>query len=45
MQHIKKNIVDYIKSNSALCDLDFFAVYVTIIELIKDGKMEFPNGV
>jgi hypothetical protein len=33
------NISDYIKSNKKLKSLDFFTVYLTIIELVKDGKI------
>lgn len=33
------NISDYIKSNKKLKSLDFLTVYLTIIELIKDGKI------
>lgn len=34
------NISAYIKSNKKLKCLDFLTVYLTIIELIKDGKIE-----
>lgn len=33
------NISEYIKSNKKLKRLDFLTVYLTIIELIKDGKI------
>ena len=39
------NISDYIKSNKNLKSLDFLTVYLTIIELIKDGKIELENNV
>ena len=39
------NISDYIKSNKKLKSLDFLTVYLTIIELIKDGKIELKNNV
>lgn len=34
------DISAYIKSNKNLKCLDFLTVYLTIIELIKDGKIE-----
>lgn len=37
------NISDYIKSSKKLKSLDFLTVYLTIIELIKDGKIELKN--
>ena len=37
------NISDYIKSNQKLKSLDFLTVYLTIIELIKDGKIELKK--
>ena len=39
------NISNYIKSNKKLKSLDFLTVYLTIIELIKDGKIELTNNV
>lgn len=39
------NISDYIKSKPALKGLDFLTVYLTIIELIKDGKIELKQNV
>lgn len=36
-------ISKYIHSNKELSDLDFSTVYTTIIELIKDGKMEWAH--
>ena len=39
------NISDYIKSNKNLKSLDFLTVYLTIIELIKDGKVELKQNV
>ena len=39
------NISDYIKSNKKLKTLDFLTVYLTIIELVKDGKIELENNV
>lgn len=34
------DIREYIKSNENLKTLDFLAVYLTIVELIKDGKID-----
>lgn len=34
-----ENISKYIKSNKKLKNLDFLTVYLTIVELIKDGKV------
>lgn len=42
---IKFNIAEYIKSNETLQRLDFFTAYITIIELIKDGKIEISENV
>ena len=39
------NISEYIKSNKKLKSLDFLTVYLTIIELIKDGKVELKQNV
>ena len=39
------NISEYIKSNKKLKSLDFLFVYLTIIELVKDGKIELENNV
>ena len=39
------NISEYIKSNETLKRLDFLVVYMTIVELIKDGKIELKNNV
>ena len=39
------NISEYIKSKPALKRLDFLTVYLTIIELVKDGKIELENNV
>lgn len=39
------DISEYIKSNKKLKYLDFLTVYLTIIELIKDGKIELENNV
>ena len=33
------NISDYIKSNKKLKSLDFLTVYLTIVELVKDGQI------
>lgn len=33
------NISEYIKSNAKLKKMDFLTVYSTILELIKDGKI------
>ena len=37
------NISEYIKSNKKLKELDFMVVYMTIVELAKDGKVELKN--
>ena len=39
------NISDYIKSNKKLKSLDFLTVYLTIIELVKDGQIELKTNV
>lgn len=39
------NISDYIKSNKKLKTLDFLTVYLTIIELVKDGKIKLTDNV
>lgn len=39
------NICKYIKNNEELKNLDFLTVYLTIVELLKDGKMEFDCDV
>ena len=39
------NISEYIKSKPALNRLDFLTVYLTIIELVKDGKIELKQNV
>ena len=39
------NISDYIKSNKKLKSLDFLTVYLTIIELVKDGQIELKSNV
>lgn len=39
------NICKYIKSNKTLKHLDFMTVYLTIVELIKDGKLEIKKDV
>ena len=39
------NIPNYIKSNSKLKTLDFLTVYLTIVELVKDGKLELTEDV
>lgn len=39
------NIKNYIQSNESLRELDFLTVYLTIIELIKGGKMEYEPDV
>ena len=38
-------ISTYIKSNKKLKDLDFLTVYLTIIELVKDGQIELKYNV
>lgn len=42
---IMSNISDYIKSNKKLKSLDFLTVYLTIIELVKDGQIELKQNV
>lgn len=39
------DISAYIKSNKKLKSLDFLTVYLTIIELIKDGQIELKQNV
>jgi hypothetical protein len=39
------DISNYIKSNPALRRMDFLTVYLTIIELVKDGQIELKNNV
>lgn len=39
------DISEYIKTNKQLKNLDFLTVYLTIIELIKDGKIELEKNV
>lgn len=39
------NICKYIKENETLKDLDFMTVYLTIVELCKDGKLEMNQNV
>ena len=39
------NISDYIKSKKKLKSLDFLTVYLTIIELVKDGQIELKSNV
>ena len=34
------NIADYIKRNKKLNKLDFLTVYLTIVELVKDGQID-----
>ena len=38
-----QNISNYIKSNKKLKTLDFLTVYLTIIELVKDGQIELKD--
>ena len=33
------NIAEYIKTNKQLKTLEFLTVYLTIVELVKDGKV------
>ena len=42
---LMSNISNYIKSNKKLKSLDFLTVYLTIIELIKDGQIELSKNV
>ena len=35
------NISQYIKSNKELSKMDFMTVYSTIIELLKDNRLEW----
>ena len=37
------NICKYIKENETLKNFDFMTVYLTIVELVKDGKMEIQG--
>lgn len=39
------NIKNYIQTNENLKNLDFLTVYLTIIELLRDGKLEFEFDV
>lgn len=39
------NICKYIKENETLKNFDFMTVYLTIVELVKDGKMEINENV
>ena len=39
------DISTYIKQNKKLKSLDFLTVYLTIIELVKDGQIELKNNV
>jgi hypothetical protein len=39
------DISAYIKSNKKLKTLDFLTVYLTIIELVKDGQIELKQNV
>lgn len=39
------NISNYIRTNNKLKSLDFLTVYLTIIELAKDGKLELNEDV
>jgi hypothetical protein len=39
------DISAWIKSKPALKQLDFLTVYLTIIELVKDGKIELTDNV
>ena len=39
------DISTYIKSNKKLKSLDFLTVYLTIIELVKDGQIELKQNV
>ncbi len=39
------DISTYIKNHRKLKTLDFLTVYLTIIELIKDGKIELKQNV
>ena len=38
------DISAYIKSNKKLRKLDFLTVYLTIVELIKDGQIKIEKG-
>lgn len=39
------DISAYIKTNKKLKSLDFLTVYLTIIELVKDGQIELKQNV
>lgn len=45
MSVVKSQICNYIKDNKTLRELDFFTAYMTIVELIKDGKLEILENV
>ena len=34
-------LAEYIKGNEVLSKLDFLTVYLTLVELIKDGYLEW----
>jgi hypothetical protein len=38
------DISEYIKSNKKLKSLDFLTVYLTIVELVKDNKIELMDN-
>ena len=39
------NICKYIKENKTLRHFDFMVVYLTIVELAKDGRLELKDDV
>lgn len=43
ISNVKFNITNYIKSKENLKGLDFMTAYITIVELIKDGKLRADN--
>ena len=42
---LMSDISTYIKTNKKLKSLDFLTVYLTIIELVKDGQIELKQNV
>lgn len=40
-----RDISAFIKNNNKLKSLDFFTVYLTIVELIKSGEIELTQNV
>ena len=38
---MKGRIAEYIRGNEVLSKLDFLTVYLTLVELVKDGHLEW----